>query len=292
MMRLDDFVGLSAVTTITEGAMGEGTSISWTDHTFNLWRGCTKVGPGCDACYAEARDIRYEGGTHWGVGAPRILASPHTRNTPFRIAAKIAKGVIPSHKNKVFVLSLGDFLDNEVDEMWRADLWAIIRRTPTLRYQLVTKRIGNAMKMLPADFEENFKHCGIIATAVNQEEVDRDLPKLIELKVMRRVSWVGLSIEPQIGRVLLPGENVGLDWAITGGESRQGTHGAGAQPRPYDPRWATDLIEASPRNGTAIFVKQTGACPVGLPRPVDGAGGDPKAWPAWLRVQEFPQALR
>ena len=34
--------------------MAEKTGISWTDSTFNPWIGCTKVGPGCDHCYAEA----------------------------------------------------------------------------------------------------------------------------------------------------------------------------------------------------------------------------------------------
>jgi len=50
--------------------MGETTGISWTDHTFNPWWGCTKVSPGCDNCYAEAFDKRV-GGEHWGKGVPR-----------------------------------------------------------------------------------------------------------------------------------------------------------------------------------------------------------------------------
>ncbi len=29
------------------------TSIEWCDYTFNPWRGCTKVSPGCANCYAE-----------------------------------------------------------------------------------------------------------------------------------------------------------------------------------------------------------------------------------------------
>jgi hypothetical protein len=34
--------------------VAENSNIEWTDHTFNPWTGCTKVGPGCDNCYAEA----------------------------------------------------------------------------------------------------------------------------------------------------------------------------------------------------------------------------------------------
>ena len=31
--------------------MAEKTGIEWTDHTWNPWRGCTKVSPGCAKCY-------------------------------------------------------------------------------------------------------------------------------------------------------------------------------------------------------------------------------------------------
>lgn len=33
--------------------MGESSGIQWTHHTFNPWRGCTHVSPGCTNCYAE-----------------------------------------------------------------------------------------------------------------------------------------------------------------------------------------------------------------------------------------------
>jgi len=38
--------------------MAEKTEIAWTDSTFNPWWGCSRVGPGCDHCYAEALDRR------------------------------------------------------------------------------------------------------------------------------------------------------------------------------------------------------------------------------------------
>ena len=51
--------------------MAENSKIEWTDHTFNPWVGCTKVGPGCDHCYAEARmDTRLHR-VSWGPGQPR-----------------------------------------------------------------------------------------------------------------------------------------------------------------------------------------------------------------------------
>lgn len=35
--------------------MAENSAIEWTDHTFNPWEGCQKVGPGCDHCYRRER---------------------------------------------------------------------------------------------------------------------------------------------------------------------------------------------------------------------------------------------
>lgn len=273
--------------------MGEFSAISWTNHTYNPWRGCEKVGPGCDFCYAEARDIRYEGGQHWGPSAPRVRASEPTRNVVLRIAHKIREGKIPAGENRVFSLSLGDVFDKRVPPEWRDDLWDKIKATPELRYQLVTKRIPNASAMLPPGFPRGFEHVGIIVTAVDQQEVDRDLPRLLRLKNERGVSWIGLSIEPQLGIVKLPKRPCGLDWAITGGESWQLLHARmGVKPRSYDLDWTRELIAGASFNGTAVFVKQTGARPVGISYPKDGAGSDPAAWPSDIRVQDFPEYLR
>jgi len=49
--------------------MAINSKIEWTDHTANLWWGCTNVHEGCDNCYAEKWAKRY--GTEWGNDAPR-----------------------------------------------------------------------------------------------------------------------------------------------------------------------------------------------------------------------------
>ena len=59
--------------------MAEKTEIAWTDSTFNPWWGCSKVGPGCDHCYAEALDRR-TGGDHWGATkTPRVMSAENWR---------------------------------------------------------------------------------------------------------------------------------------------------------------------------------------------------------------------
>ena len=37
--------------------MAETTGIQWTDHTFNMWRGCTKISPGGDPANHEPCEL-------------------------------------------------------------------------------------------------------------------------------------------------------------------------------------------------------------------------------------------
>ena len=56
--------------------MGESSKIAWTDHTFNPWRGCSRVSPGCIHCYAETMSKRNPALLgEWGPGKPRVRAS-------------------------------------------------------------------------------------------------------------------------------------------------------------------------------------------------------------------------
>ncbi len=263
------------------------TQIPWADYTYNAWRGCTKVGPGCDHCYAEWRDIRFEGGAHWGPGAPRIQASKSTITAPYRWNSKAAsEGTHP----RIMCGSLNDIFDNEVDDQWRQEVWDKIDATPQLRWMLITKRIGNANDMLPPHHRE-WKHVGIISTMVNNEEIERDAKKLGAVDL----AWRGVSIEPQLEDVSLAPLAGIADWIITGGESLQGSQEA----RPYNLDWARSIVAQCRQYGITPFVKQMGGSPV-----VSKAGrlirvhfADTKAgenideWPQDLRVREFPAAL-
>lgn len=249
--------------------MAERTLIEWTDHTFNPWEGCQKVGPGCDNCYAEARDKRFTGGAHWGPGAPRRRTSNANWAKPIkwnRDAA--ANGTRP----RVFCASLADVFDNAVDPAWRADLWALIKATPNLDWQLLTKRPGNIAAILPSDWGTGWSNVWLGCTVVNQTEADRDIPKLLAVPAVVRF----LSMEPLLGQVdlikapltttgggswdWLTGEyhspmekktTASLDWVIVGGET-----GPGA--RPMHPDWARALRDQCEAAKVPFFFKQWG----------------------------------
>jgi protein gp37 len=289
--------------------VAENSGIAWTTHTFNSWIGCSKVGTGCDHCYAEAYNLRFDGGANWGPGAPRRRTSVANRNKPRRWDREAALKSAPTW---VFCQSLADVFDNEVDPEWRRDLWATVSECRNLRWQVVTKRVGNVDKMLPDDWSrENYPHVGIVVTVVTQAEADRDIPRIVRLKNERGIAWVGASIEPQIEEVdlLYPksvfpegpryccsgtecacmGQPVdvpliwGLDWLITGGESAQG----GFKGRIYDPAWARRVVSDGKWARVPVYVKQMGSNPLGLTL-VDRSGADPSEWPEDLRVREMP----
>ncbi|MFD7109108.1 phage Gp37/Gp68 family protein [Streptomyces microflavus] len=79
--------------------------------------------------------------------------------------------------------------------------------------------------------------------------------------------------------------NSAIDWVIIGGES-----GPGA--RPFQPDWATSLIEDSRAAGAAPFVKQLGTLWARDNNASDTKGGNPDDWPVELRVREYPQTQR
>lgn len=243
--------------------MGETTGISWCDCTFNPWVGCTKVSPACDHCYAERDNGRRGWVAGWGPGVPRRRTSvANWRKVLSWDRAAFAAG----RRFKVFTGSLCDIFDNEVPQEWRNDLWQLMRETPNLEWLPLTKRIGNAPKMLPADWP--FPNAGIMATIANQPEWDRDFDKLMAVPA----PWHGVSAEPLLGRIDIG--DARPDWIITGGES-------GPERRVLDFDAVRHMRDQCARNGIAFHHKQNGGF-----RGKDGGclidGVEHKAFPAAL----------
>lgn len=261
--------------------MSEETNIEWADSTFNPWEGCTKVGPGCDHCYAETRNNRFNGG-NWGPGAPRRRTSDANWQKPLKWHREADKFFAEhGRRRRVFCASLADLFDNEVYPPWRADLFRLIYETPNLDWLLLTKRIGNAAEMIDRAITSAhlktygsvpwpWNHVWLGATVVNQEEADRDIPKLLQTQAATRF----ISAEPLLGPINLnqlnprdfayeldalnPDANQGtfyesrwIDWVIAGGES-----GPGA--RPSHPDWFRSLRDQCRAAGTAFLFKQWG----------------------------------
>lgn len=64
--------------------MAENSKISWTDHTFNPWIGCSKVHTGCANCYAETLMDSRLGKAKWGQHGTRVLTSDANWREPLK----------------------------------------------------------------------------------------------------------------------------------------------------------------------------------------------------------------
>jgi protein gp37 len=215
-------------------------SLAWWDLTFNPWIGCTKVSDACFNCYAEDENQFRGWVAGWGPGIPRHRTAAGYWRQPLIWNQQAAR---TGYRPRIFSGSLCDIFDNEVPGEWRADLWQLMRDTPLLRWMLTTKRIGNARKMLPADWP--FLNAGIIATLENQTVWDRDFPKLMAVAAV----WHGVSAEPLLSPIDIG--DARPDWLIAGGES-------GPHHRHTDPDWIRSLRDQCARNGVAFFFKQWG----------------------------------
>lgn len=272
--------------------MGEVTGISWTHSTFNPWRGCQRVSPGCEHCYAETLSKRNHALLgQWGPpasGGTRIIASPAMWREPLRWNSAAAKSGEP---HRVFCSSLADvFEDLRELDLPRQWLWALIKATPHLTWLLLTKRPGNVLGMVPpswrggAGFPPNV---WMGTTVEDQRRADERIPELLRIPAPVRF----LSVEPQLERVSLSGHHP-VDWVICGGES-------GPHARPFDLAWARSLHNQCLQARVPFFFKQMGRRPIGLTHPTHGpilpdhpAGADPAEFPANLRIQQFPEVRR
>lgn len=222
--------------------MADTTEIAWTDSTFNPWWGCTKVGPGCDHCYAEAFDKRV-GGSHWGQGAEYRTLSTNNWRKPRRWQKQAETDGQP---RKVFCGSMCDWTDKNAPEGQRDRLWGLIRETPMLRWRLLTKRAPNIRKCLPEDWDDGYDNVWMGVTVENRKHGLRRLEVLREIPAKVRF----LSIEPlleDLGKLDLSG----IHWVIVGGES-------GPHARSMDREWVDHIYGQCCVQDVPFFFKQWG----------------------------------
>lgn len=235
--------------------MADNSKIEWTDATVNFWWGCTKVGPGCDHCYAETWSRR-TGESIWGQGVPRRLIKS-AFSTLSKLNASAARFIAENGRaRRVFIQSMSDLFDKEVPLGWFTSAWGAIWSADALDVQIVTKRLPMIEKRFAEMGNRMFAcwphHAGLLISVVNQEEADRDIPRLIALKATLEIPWIGLSMEPLLGPVVLRPEWLAeLDWIIVGGES-------GPLARPMHPDWPRAVRDQCADAGVPFFFKQWG----------------------------------
>lgn len=257
------------------------TIIQWAIYTFNAWMGCRKVAEECGNCYITGTvPLRTRGIVH---GAQRVRTSASTWKQPLTWNRKAEReGTRP----RVFCLSLGDWLDDEVPIDWFIDLLALIDATPHLDWLLLTKR--------PQNFEPRMRQvqsaldlCGGWVDGFAPPNVwigvSAGADQAAALAIPAKIHF--LSCEPML-RPLDTTHAAKFDWIIFGGES-------GKKARQCDQDWIREGVQFCREHGVAPFVKQMGSASrwSGVAesfRFKDSHGGDWEEWPEDLRVREFP----
>src|SRR5207302_1553673 len=152
-------------------------------------------------CYAEAWAKR-TGHRVWGAhGQRRTFGEPHwAEPLAWNAAARRA-----GERRRVFCASMADvFEDHPALSAERAKLWALIRATPWLDWQLLTKRVENVLGMTPETWSGPGGWPGNvwIGTSVESRQwANKRIPVLLQIPARVRF----LSCEPLLERVDLRG---------------------------------------------------------------------------------------
>ncbi len=238
--------------------MSQNSAIEWTDATWNPIRArlpeemklfqhkglkilpagtwgyhCEPVSPGCKNCYMFTAQSRYG-------RDPHVVTRTGTWNDPIKWNREATA------QEMVFTCSWSDWFHDDADD-WRYEAWDVIRRTPKLTYQILTKRPERIAEHLPADWGSGYPNVWL---GVSVEDRRFGLPRIDILRPIPAAIRF-LSIEPlleDLGEINLEG----IQWAIVGGESGPGF-------RPMNQQWARNIRAQCKQSGTAFFFKQSAA---------------------------------
>lgn len=278
--------------------MAENSGIEWTNHTFNPWRGCTKVSPGCAHCYAETlsgRNPKTLG--MWGSQGTRVVAA----EAQWRLPLKWNKAAKESgRRDRVFCASLADVFEDWTGRMtdsqgrvfwWEEDdktlcvtdteddgqyrntasmddfrnrLFRLIDDTPNLNWLLLTKRPQNIIRMMHyRDKAEPWPRPNVwLGVSVeNQKCADERIPLLLQAPAAVRF----LSCEPLLGPLQFSDVSHRADAVKQlGKRALSGIHWvivggeSGPHARPMHPDWARSVRDQCQAAGVPFFFKQHG----------------------------------
>ena len=125
--------------------MSDGSHIEWTDATWNVATGCTKISDGCLNCYITRTPPFRMGHRRFdqsGIGGSTDVQLHEDRLThPLRW----------SSPRKVFVCSLADLFHEDVPDAYLARVFAVMALAPQHTFQLLTKRHARMRSLLSSE---------------------------------------------------------------------------------------------------------------------------------------------
>lgn len=270
--------------------MSDKSGIAWTDATWNVATGCTKVSPGCKFCYAKHRAWPRLSAMKTGVYAGRkfedVRVHPERLDQPLRW----------TKPRRIFVNSMSDLFHEDIPFGFIAAVFGVMAAADKHTFQVLTKRpermrdfmLGGATNAYAVGWCKRFayqmiggemgkrledrsidpmwppKNVWLGVSVENQETANERIPLLVDTPAA--VRW--LSCEPLLGPIDLCHRNL-LDWVVVGGES-------GPKARPMEEAWALDLREQCRSYDVPFFIKQ----------------GSQANWPDWKDMSKWPEPLQ
>lgn len=218
--------------------MAQTSEIEWTDATWNPVTGCTKIGPGCDNCYAERFAERWRG----------IEGHPYEQGFDLRLwPSRLGQPSLWKKPRMIFVNSMSDLFHKKVDRNHIDKVFDAMERADWHVYQVLTKRSSLMRDYIRVRYGDRRvpKHIWL-GVSVEDEAHKRRIDHLRQINSEARF----ISFEPLLGSIGSV-DLSGVAWAIVGGES-------GPRARPMAPSWATELRDQCGTDGVAFFFKQWG----------------------------------
>ncbi|MEY2458164.1 MAG: hypothetical protein QOK06_3344 [Acidimicrobiaceae bacterium] len=236
--------------------MSDGSSIEWTQATWNPTTGCDRVSVGCDNCYALTLSKRLKA---MGAAKYQTDGDPRTSGPGFGVAVHPESLRVPyawRQPRVVFVNSMSDLFHAKVPLRFVRQVFEVIEDTPQHTYQLLTKRSARLRKLAPTlRWPANLWMGVSVENAETMSRIEdlRTVPAAVRF----------LSCEPLLGP--LPGMDLsGIGWVIAGGESGPGH-------RSMDPAWVMSVRDQCASASVPFFFKQWGGrTPKAAGRELDG----------------------
>lgn len=218
--------------------MAQKSEIEWTDATWNPVTGCTKIGPGCDNCYAERFAERFRG------------VEGHPFQQGFDLTLWPERLAQPSRWKKprmIFVNSMSDLFHKAVPREYIDQVFDAMEAADWHVYQVLTKRSSLMRSYVRGRYGSR-----PVPTHIWLGVSVEDAAHASRIAHLRGINSEArfISFEPLLGCVG-DVDLLGIAWAIVGGES-------GPRARPMDGAWATAIRDICERDGVAFFFKQWG----------------------------------
>lgn len=200
--------------------------------------GCTKVGPGCDNCYAERFAERFRG----------VKDHPFEQGFDLMLRPERVQQPLSWRKPlRVFVNSMSDMFHKDVPASFVDQVFDTMEQAHWHQFQLLTKRSSLMRRYINRRYGDAGcpGHIWLGVSVENREKAKR-IAHLRDTHAAVRF----LSVEPLLG-LLGPIDLTGVHWVIVGGES-----GPGA--RPMKEAWAIEVRDQCLEQRVPFFFKQWG----------------------------------